>query len=134
MPYLLLLTVLLLPHPDEAAVRDVIVRSYIDGVHRNRDVEAVRAGFHPDFLMHVFDDGELILVPLQMWLDHLTLDGTPNESTIEYDFVNVDVAGNTATVRLEVYEDGGHIYTDFFGLYRFEEDWRIVNKIFYDRD
>lgn len=119
---------------DEASVRDVIVRSYIDGLHRNRDAQAVRAGFHQDFLMHVYDDGELIQVTLDMWLDHLELDGDLNASTIEYEFKSIDVTGSAATVKLEVYEDGDHIYTDYFGLYKFGGAWRIVNKIFYDHD
>lgn len=118
----------------EAAALDVVVRGYIDGLHRNRDVAAVREAFHPRFVMHVVDDDSLIPVPLQFWLDRLDLDGTKNPSTIEYTVESVDVTGNTATVSWRSTTTGTHIYTDYFGLYRFGSSWKIVNKIFYDHD
>lgn len=119
---------------DEAAIRDVLVDAYVEGIHINRDSVAVRRGFHPDFVMAVDDDGELLVVPLQMWLDHLKLDGQRTSHTIEHVFSRIDVTGSAATAKMEIYEDGTHIYTDYFGLYRFPDGWKIVNKLFYDHD
>lgn len=119
---------------DEAAIRTVLVDAYVEGIHVNRDSAAVRRGFHPDFVMAVYDEGALIVVPLQMWLDHLQLDGQRTSHTIDHVFSSIDVTGSAATAKMEIYEDGTHIYTDYFGLYEFPDGWRIVNKLFYDHD
>lgn len=118
--------------PDEAAIREVVETAYIKGFHIIRDEAAVRAGFHPDFVMTVHDGDGVIVVPLEMWLERLELDGRRNPLEVEGRFVLVDVAGETAVVRLEVHEGGEHVYTDYFGLYEFPEGWKIVNKIFQD--
>ena len=116
---------------DEAAVRQVLVDAYVEGLHLNRDLAAVQSGFHPDFVMHVYDDGHLIQAPLAMWLERLQLDGTKNPKPIDYQFDLVDVTGNSAVAKLQIFEDSKHIYTDYFGLYKFDDGWKIVNKIFF---
>lgn len=119
---------------DQAAIQAVLIDSYVQGIHLNRDIAAVRCGFHPDFMMTVYDEGEVVVVPLQMWLDHLQLDGQPTSHTIDYAFSSIDITGSAATAKIEIYQDGTHIYTDYFGLYKLPEGWKIVNKLFYDHD
>lgn len=119
------------PAEAEAAVRQVLLDTYVAGLFVDRDEDAVREGIHPEFMMLVYDDGELLQVPLQLWLDNLELDGVPTSDTIRPVFRNVDVTGNTAMATLEIHENGEHIYTDYLGLYRFAEGWRIVSKIYY---
>ena len=116
---------------DEAAIKELLVESYVYGIYVNRDEAAVRRGFHPDFVLHVLDDGHLIQAPLDMWLARLQLDGTKNATPFAHKFTSIDVTGNSAVVTMEIFEDSRHIYTDYFGLYRFADGWMIVNKIFY---
>ena len=116
---------------EDLALKKVLVDSYVEGLHINRDSVAVKNGFHPDFVMHVYADGELIPVSLDMWLARLQLDGVKNTDRIEYTFGTIEMSGNSAVVRMEISENGRHIYTDFFGLYKFADGWKIVNKIFY---
>ncbi len=116
---------------DEVAVRELLVETYVEGIHVNRDPEAVRRGFHPDFIMHVYQDGQVIQAPLEMWLERLHLDGTRNPKPIDHRFDLIDITGNSAVVKMQIYEDSQHIYTDYFGLYKFADGWRIVNKIYY---
>lgn len=115
----------------EDAVRRVLADAYVSGVHVTRDVEAVREGFHPDFVMLINDDGRLVTVSLQAWLERMQLDGVPTSDTIRHTVREIDVTGDAATATLEIYENGTHIYTDYFSLYRFPEGWRIVSKIFH---
>ena len=42
----------------------------------------------------------------------------------------VDVTDYAAVAKLDVYKGGAHFATDYMLLYRFEEGWRIVSKIF----
>jgi len=119
-------------HADDSAdIKELLVESYVQGIYVNRDEDSVRKGFHPDFLMHVLADGQLISAPLDMWLSRLALDGKKNPTPYSYSFESVDVTGNSAVVKMEIYEDSQHLYTDYFGLYKFADGWMIVNKIFY---
>ena len=123
------------PHPtdttDTAAVRQVLLDAYVSGVHVERDTAAVRAGFHPDFVMLVDDAGRLLSISLDDWLDRMQLDGVPTSDIIRHEFRAVDVTEDAAMAVLEIYENGVHIYTDYFSLYRFTDGWRIVSKIFH---
>jgi hypothetical protein len=119
---------------DSVAIKDLLVASYVNGIYVNRDENAARNGFHADFVLHVLDDGQLIQAPLDMWLSRLQLDGMKSSTPYSYDFVSIDVTGNSAVVKMEIFEDSMHIYTDYFGLYRFADGWKIVNKIFHEHN
>ena len=97
----------------------------------NRDSVAVRKGFHPDFVMKVYADDQMIHASLDMWLGRMKLDGVKNPKKIEHEFGSIDVTGNAATAKMEIFIDSKHVYTDYFLLYKFEDGWKIVGKIFY---
>ena len=40
----------------------------------------------------------------------------------------MNVTGNTASARVEVYRDGKHTFTDYLLLYKFTDGWKIVSK------
>ena len=115
---------------DEEEIQAVITSAYIEGVHLNRDTEAIRAGFHPEFVMTILDDGGVINATLDQWVERIAA-SSPQEHEIEWEFENIDVTGSAAFVKLAVFEDGTQIYTDYMGLYKFDDGWKIVNKIFY---
>lgn len=119
---------------DVAAIRSLIADHYVNAVFVTRDERSVRQAFHPRFHLLVFDNDSVIVAPLDFWLDRLKLDGKPSARTYRHDVVFIDVAGDAAVARTELFEDGRHIYTDYFGLYRFSSGWRIVTKTFQDRD
>lgn len=118
-------------NPEVAEIKSVLESAYVLGIHTNRDSVAVRAGFHPDFVMHVYDDGQIINVTLDMWLERMKLDGTKNPKKIEHEFGPIDTTGNSGTAKVEIFADSKHIYTDYFLLYKFEDGWKIIGKIFY---
>ena len=113
---------------EEDAVKAVVVSGYIEGMHINRDAAAANAAFHPEFIMHVAREGKVSQVTLEQWTSRLN--GEKNEHEITYEFEWVDVTGTAAKVKIKVFEDGEHIFTDYLGLYKFEDGWMIVNKIF----
>jgi hypothetical protein len=122
------------PGAEDRAVRRVIETAYVTGVFVTRDTAAVRAGFHPDFVLSVLQDDRVLVVSLDRWLGHLKLDGRRSTDTVEHRFERVDVTGNTATVKLQLFVNGEHEYTDYFGLYRFSDGWKIVTKVFASHD
>ena len=49
---------------------------------------------------------------------------------IKAEYAVVDVEGNAAVARVEIYRDGKHTFTDYLSLYKFPDGWKIVGKIF----
>ena len=115
---------------ESRAIREVIEKAYVTGVFIARDTAAVRSGFHPDFVMSVYDEDRIIVASLDMWLERLQLDGQQSSDTVKHVFERVDVTGGTAVVKLQLWINGEHVYTDYFGLYRFTDGWKIVTKVF----
>ena len=115
---------------DRDAIMQTIQDAYIQGVFVERSEAAVRSGFHPSFTMAVYADDELIQAPLDVWLERMQLDDVASGDSIKGHFKQIDATDNTATVKLELWINGKRTYTDYFGLYKFSEGWKIVNKIF----
>lgn len=120
---------------DVAAVKRVIEEAYVKGIHVDQDVEAIRKGFHPSFTMYAYKDGQVTTTSIEQWIASIE-EGkkkSPDRPKLEtkVDFVSVQVSGNAATARLEMYKDGKHVFTDFMSLYKFEDGWKIVAKIYY---
>lgn len=131
---------LMVPSSGFAADRDdvikVVTEAYINGVHIKRDAAAMRAGFHPDFRMLVLGaDGKMSHVTLADWagrIEKAAADpAAPKPPAIKYDFTQVDIQGTAAVVRVEIWRDGVHTFTDYLSLYKFPEGWKIVGKIYY---
>ena len=75
-------------------------------------------------------EGELVDVELDRWLERIGMDGDGNPD-IRCDLQVLDQTGDAAVVKAEVYEGDRHRYTDYFGLYRFADGWKIVTKMFH---
>jgi hypothetical protein len=122
------------PDHDARAIREVIENAYVDGVFIDRNEAAVRAGFHPAFVLSVYDADTVIVAPLDMWLDLLPLNGERSSDSVRHVFEYVDVTSGTATVKLQLWINDEHVYTDYLGLYRFADGWKIVTKVFASHD
>ena len=120
---------------DVEAVKMVIVESYIEGIHRNQDPEAILKGFHPDFAMVMVQDGEVSKMTIQEWVARIEEGNKKGNKrpAVEttYEFATVEVSGTAAVARIELFKDGKLTYTDFMSLYKFDDGWKIVNKIYY---
>jgi hypothetical protein len=133
---LLILTVALaggqaLAAGDAQAIEEVLVKSYVEGVWRQRDPDLVREGFASTFVMQVYWGDELSSRTLDQWLDRMNLDRKPRESEIRADIEVLEVTGIAGLARVDLFEDGKHRYTDYFGLYKTSTDWRIISKMFH---
>lgn len=115
---------------DADAIREVIRSAYIEGLHENGSRDAIRAGFHPEFVMSVYREGAITRVGIEEWIARLPEEGKPPSREVTADIPDVHIVDDTAVARVEVFFDGEQVFTDFMGLYRFPEGWRIVNKIF----
>jgi ketosteroid isomerase-like protein len=111
----------------------VVREAYVDGVHRNADAAAFRAGFHESFVMYVNSPDGVTTVTREEWAARLEKAASdPDRTTpkIEADVEVVASSGDAAVVKVELERDGTHVFTDFLSLYRTADGWKIVAKIF----
>jgi hypothetical protein len=120
---------------DVAAIEEIVTRAYVEGVHNEADAEKIRSGFHSDFIMFVQADDGIQKVTREQWIERIEERGSSGAqgpvSAVEHQFSLVEITGDAAVARVEIHRDGDHIFTDYLSLYRFDEGWRIVGKIFY---
>lgn len=117
-------------NPDAEAIRQVITSAYVEGLHMNGSRDAIRAGFHPDFVMKVLTEEGMTDVTIEEWIARLPAEGTPPPRVVDHEIPDVSVSGVAATARVEILFDGRLVFTDYMSLYKFGDDWRIVAKIF----
>lgn len=120
---------------DASDVKAVVNSAYVEGVHIQGSAALMRAGFAPEFRMLILKDGKLSIVTLDEWAGRIEAGAakkdpkaTPPEIKAEYTLV--DVTGNAAVARVEIYRNGKHTFTDYLSLYKFPDGWKIVGKIF----
>jgi Putative lumazine-binding len=118
---------------DEEAVKQVVNSAYIEGIQNRGDVAVIRKGFHPSFNMLRLVDNAIVPVAIEDWITTLEKNKAQNTPLIKTTgkFINVDITGNAAVVKLELYREEKKVFTDYIALYKFTEGWRIVSKTFH---
>ena len=119
---------------DEEAIKQVITTSYIDGIQNGGTPEQIRKGFHPSFNMLRMTDNDIKPLPIEEWITNLEkskAQNTPTKPKAEGKFINVDITGTAAIVKLELYRENKKTFTDYLVLYKFADGWKIVSKTFF---
>ena len=115
-------------------VEKVIIDAYIHGIHGNQDEKTIQRGFHGDFCMYVKDGETVQKVTIQEWLKRIEEMKKQNpelwKGRTTHTFRLIDITGNAACVKIEVYKNNIFFSTDYMLLYKFEDGWKIVSKIF----
>ncbi len=118
---------------DREEIQATIEGAYIEGVHRQRDGELMRSGFHESFTMYVLREGQLALVSRDDWIGRIER-WKAEQPDLDYEttwrLTQLDVTGDMAAARVEVDRDGKLTFTDHLSLYRFDDGWKIVAKLF----
>ena len=120
---------------EEKAIKKVIQSAYIDGLQNKGDIEAIKAGFHPGFNPLGVRDNTLTKFPIYSWLEYFSRSKEekpePPEHKVSCEYKQIDICGNAAMAKIELYKEKKLIFTDYLSLYKFNEGWRIVNKIYH---
>lgn len=123
------------PDGDEEAIKKVIDEAYIEGLQNGGDLKVTEAGFHPGFNLLVFRNNMLEFLPIYNWIQMAGMrrkaQSEPDKEKISCVYKNIDVTGTAAVAKIELYKSDKLIFTDYLSLYKFEEGWRIVSKIYY---
>jgi len=122
---------------EKEVIKKVVQTAYIDGLQNKGDLELTEKGFHPGFNLLIMKNDMLEKLPIYSWMQYAEMkkakDPNPpsEEDIVTCEYLNIDVSGTAAVVKLKFLKGGKHIYTDYLSLYKFSDSWRIVSKIFY---
>ncbi len=79
--------------------------------------------------------GEIRKVTRDEWIARIEKSSAQNNGAakpvIKHEFPLVEITGSAAVVKVELWRDGKHIFSDYLSLYKFEDGWKLVGKIFY---
>ncbi|MHA2100804.1 MAG: nuclear transport factor 2 family protein [Candidatus Kariarchaeaceae archaeon] len=119
---------------DIEIIKDLIIKSYIEGIHTTQNPDMVKLGFHPDFRMLVLQNDDIESVSVEEWfprIEHLK-ESSPKlwEGKTTYKFDFIDCQANIANVKISVWKNEIFFSSDYMLLYKFINGWKIVSKIF----
>lgn len=121
---------------EEAEVKELVLTSYVNGAFNALNPEAMRKGFHEDFAIFSPKGEKISKYPIDTWAEGVEqrlmhdYDADDPKNKWEHKFAMVDVTGHAAQVKVELYNQGKHVYTDYLSLLRFDSGWRIVAKVY----
>jgi len=122
---------------EKESIKKVIQEAYVDGLCNNADEVAVNKGFHPGFNLIGAGKGNTMWKhPIYNWIEGAKEGKKKHKYAFQDEFttvkfLSVDVTGNVAISKIEFYEGGKKKYIDYLSLIKFEDGWKIVNKLFY---
>lgn len=122
---------------DKEAIKKVVQTAYIDGLQNKGDLELTRQGFHPGFNLLIYKDNMMDKLPIYNWIQYAEMkkkkdpDPPSDEDKVSGEFLDIDITGTAAVVKLKFLKGGKHIYTDYLSLYKLADEWKIVSKIYY---
>lgn len=73
-------------------------------------------------------DGEFSNMDADAFKDAITSTG-PSED-VQHRIVSIDVSGPAAAAKVEFFDWGGFRFTDFFVLYKHDDQWKISGKVY----
>lgn len=126
--------------PEQEAIKKVIQSAYVDGLQNKGPVADIEKGFHPGFELLGIKNNELTKFPIYSWILYhkkkLAENPTPptKEEMVTCNYPLIDITGNAAIAKIELYKGGALIFTDYLSLYKFEEGWQVVSKIYYKHE
>ncbi|MCT4648555.1 MAG: nuclear transport factor 2 family protein [Carboxylicivirga sp.] len=123
---------------DVEAIKKVIQTAYVEGLQNEGDLAKIDSGIHPDFaLLGIADGGQIWKLTIDEWkkkiIDRKKAGQLPRskDSLISIKFLSVDVTGTAAVAKFEFYVGKDLKYVDYISLYKFNEGWKLVSKIYY---
>lgn len=119
---------------DEVAVKDAINKAYVETLYNLNNVQNIDNGIHQEFKLLGLRKGELTEYTIDRWkkATEYKAQCCPNgvEVKTEARFPMIDVTGDAAVAKVQLYREGHLVFSEYISLYRFEDGWKIVSNIF----
>lgn len=122
---------------EEDAVKELVLNAYINGAFNKLDANSMAKGFHEDFAIYSAKGEAISKYPIGDWVEGVKkrkangYDASEEKNVWKHKFASVDVTGGAAQVKVELRNQGKHVYTDYLSLLKFESGWRIVAKVYH---
>ena len=124
---------------EEAAKAEVVAlveSAYINGAFNDLDTKSMKNGFHKDFAIFSAKGEEISRYPIADWIAGIEKrkakpDFDPAQQKWEHKLPQIDITGGSASVKVELFKDGKHVYTDYLSLLKFDSGWKIVAKVYH---
>ena len=123
---------------EKEAIKKVIQTSYVEGLQNEGDLEKVDKGFHSCFkLLGVKDGKDIWELPIAEWKEKVKerkAKGAYPKSgkkKVTVKFEMIDITGNAAIAKFKFFVGDKFKYVDYLSLYKFNDGWKIVGKIYY---
>lgn len=123
---------------EKEAIKKVIQTAYVDGLQNEGDIAKIESGFHPCFVLLGPAKGNATWsLPIYNWIEQTkqrVKEGKfpkPEDKKVTIKFDYVDVEGGAAVAKFKFFVGGELKYVDWHSLYKFEDGWKIVHKIYH---
>ncbi len=115
-----------------AAIQAAVFKSYIHPVYYDSSLEDLKDGIHEEFNMYVLHNNKFSKRSRDQWVEKLrnVRNSNRSSSNYTYKFDQVDFEGQTAFVKLIMLEKGEKKFIDYLCLYKFNQDWKVMTKLF----
>ncbi len=121
---------------DKQEIQKVIEKGYIQGLHNQGDLNETAKSFHPGFNLLILKNNLLDKFPIYTWIEvsekRRESPKSKERPEVTAKYPMIEITDNAAVAKVELYQNEEKIFTDYLSLYKFEEGWRIVSKIYAD--
>ncbi len=123
---------------EEQTIKEMIKKCYFNGAFNDFDTQSMAEGFHPEFAMLFPEkDNAIDKYTIADWISDIEkrkLDPKfdPTSRKLDGKVVSLDITGEAATAKIELSRKGVLIYTDYMFLLKFENNWKIISKIYHE--
>jgi hypothetical protein len=122
---------------DKDAIKQVIQTAYVEGIQNEGNIEKIDSGIHPEFrLVGIGEGDEMWILPISEWKESVkkrVKEGKlprTGQDKVSVKFLDIDITGRAAMVKLEFYLGKQLRFIDYIGLYKFESGWMMVSKTY----
>jgi len=117
-------------------IKHIIQTGYVDGLLNYGDIEPTRNSFHPDFYISGLKDNHLTKYQLTEWIPRVEKarsEGKTPAMKFYVKFPIIEITEKAAMVQMDIFDKASdkQIFTDYLLLYKFDENWKIVQKIYH---
>jgi hypothetical protein len=110
---------------------EAVVRTYLDGLHEG-DADKLASAFHPTSALTQWWEGELRIVPRDVWLDAVRNRPSPKAQGLARadEIISIEQHGPemaVATLRCAI---PPRYFTDLLSLLKIDGRWQVAQKVF----
>ncbi len=118
---------------DKDAIKNVISEGYVKGMFKDVNLDLLEKYWHKECDTVALRQGELKKDNMGKRIKWARETGKtpPKVPNVRHEIKLIDVTGYAAVTKVEIFFGEKHIYTDYFSLYKFDNGWKIVTKIWY---